>query len=450
MNRFRRALVALALLLIAGVAVAIPISQWSVTAGNNNSGVPDGAPENWTGSQINDWGRQTMAVVRAWYDDPQWLEVTYELPSRGAKTLTKVDADTLDVVAANATAYFVAGRRIRIIGATTVTCYVASSALNGADTRIEVGTSCTVPTAPTTVNVYFGADLRSAAFDAEGSGGGLDADTVDGDHASELSAGLMDLRVVYASATTVTLARGYQQKIRVEIDGVVLEGSGDLTVNITDAADREDTAACGGSASEQLSTWYYIYVRNNSSVIEEEVSSTPPVMDPASGKVGYHPGTCNGLVGWRFVGAFWNGAADIQPFDSLGDGWFAWRTAVVAFQKSPGTGNQTTYALVSLSANVPQTARAVRLNASVQQEDAKYYYGHESLSGLTVSSNRTANYLLVDLASSDNNPSDSGQFDIPIDGTPNVAWGVVETTVEAADEHTLDIVAWRDDVGISY
>ena len=45
------------------------ISTWSTTAADNNSASPDGAPEGWAPSHVNNWGRETMAAVRTWYED---------------------------------------------------------------------------------------------------------------------------------------------------------------------------------------------------------------------------------------------------------------------------------------------------------------------------------------------------------------------------------------------
>jgi len=42
-------------------------SDWSVTAANNNQTVPNGAPEGWFPSQVNNWGRETMAAVKRWW-----------------------------------------------------------------------------------------------------------------------------------------------------------------------------------------------------------------------------------------------------------------------------------------------------------------------------------------------------------------------------------------------
>lgn len=448
MRRLKHAAYALALLLVAGVLAALPLSQYSKTASENGTGatstVPDGAPENWTGSQINDTLRQFMAVVRTWYDDPQWIEVTFALPTRGTKTLSRVDADTLDILAADARSYFTSGRRIQIVGSSTVTCYLtANSTLNGSDTRLEVGTSCSVPTSPTAVNAYFGADLRSGAFSAAG------ADSA----GIVVGRGLFNGRIAYASASTVTIGRGYNQKLTVEIDGVLTEGSSDLTVDLA-SADREDTASCSGSASEQASTWYYLYLDEASGVAVEHISSTAPVMDPASGKVGYHPGTCAGSTGWRAVGAVFNNASsNIQPFDVNPEtGLWLFRSIVSAFTKSPGIVSQASYTTISLSGNVPAIARAARLAIRLRDpEDVTWYYGHESLSG-TVSTTPASCFAETSLGGGSNNPGGAAICDVAVDSTPSFAWGNVVTNLGGSSGlgavHTIDPVGYYADLGL--
>lgn len=260
--------------------------------------------------------------------------------------------------------------------------------------------------------------------------------------------GLFHGRITWATASTLTIGRGNSAKLRVEIDGVLTESASDLTVDLA-SADREDTSGSGGSASETASTWYYVYVRNLAGVPVEQISFTAPVMDPASGKVGYHPGTGNGATTWRCIGAVFNNvSSNIQPFDyNVKSGLWLFRSIVAAFTKSPGLTQQASYATVALTANVPATARTVRIQASVQQEDSRYYYGHESLTGV-VSTTPAVNYLLLDVESSNNNSTDSGQFEIAVDSTPAFAWGNVMATVENADEHTVDPIGWYDDLGL--
>lgn len=42
----------------------IESTNWSETAANNNAAVPNGAPEGWAPSSVNDWGREVMAAVK--------------------------------------------------------------------------------------------------------------------------------------------------------------------------------------------------------------------------------------------------------------------------------------------------------------------------------------------------------------------------------------------------
>jgi hypothetical protein len=261
--------------------------------------------------------------------------------------------------------------------------------------------------------------------------------------------GLFHGRIAWATASTVTIARGNQAKLRIEIDGVLTESATDLTVDLA-SADREDTSGSGGSASETASTWYSVYVANVAGVPVEHISFTPPVMDPAIGKVGYHPGTGNGSTGWRYLGAvFNNSSSDIQPFDyDNKTGLWQFRTRVTAFTKAPGTGLQTTYALVSLSGNIPATARMARLYIGVLNDDYAYFFGHESLSGLTVSTNRSP-LKLKTLHGTSNDTSNSSIFDIPVDATPNVAWGLLdEGGGGSRTTHEWEIVGWYDDLGL--
>ncbi len=263
--------------------------------------------------------------------------------------------------------------------------------------------------------------------------------------------GLLHARIAYTAASQVTLSRGDAQRIRVEIDGVLLEGSSDLVWDVAVAGDREDTAACGGSASEQASTWYYLYVRNNAGVIEEEMSSTPPVMDPASGKVGYHPGTCNGATGWRAVGAVFNNSlSNIQPFDyDTRTGLWSFRSIVSAFTTSPGTGAQTTYTTAALTAKIPLTARTVRLQAEIGADDHVYWYGHESVTG-TAATSPTPNKLTTRINSTNNDSYGTLQFEIAVDATPAFAWGNAdEGSGGSRNLHRVDVVGWYDDLGIS-
>lgn len=52
------------------------VSQYSTSASSNNSASPDGAPEGWSPSDVNNWGREVMAALARWYQDTQGSLVT--------------------------------------------------------------------------------------------------------------------------------------------------------------------------------------------------------------------------------------------------------------------------------------------------------------------------------------------------------------------------------------
>lgn len=164
------------------------LSRWSKTAASNNAAVPDGAPDGWTGANVNEVVRECMAQIRTTYEDSAYIEITYQLTSVGAKTLARVSATQINVLACDATTYFTANRRIKIVGATTGYGVVDSSALNGSDTEVTVTMEAAdVPTSPTAIYVHVDSTIRNAAFKAMGDGEGLDADTVDGLEGGDLS-----------------------------------------------------------------------------------------------------------------------------------------------------------------------------------------------------------------------------------------------------------------------
>ena len=144
------------------------LEEWSLTAATNGFASPDGPTVNWTGSQINDWGREMMSVVRQWYDDPEWLSITRELATRGVKAVQKIDASSFRVVGCDATAYFTAGRRVRMragAGPTHAESHVDSTGavLSGSDTIVTIVGS----NVPTTIlddgaDVYFAKSIDSS------------------------------------------------------------------------------------------------------------------------------------------------------------------------------------------------------------------------------------------------------------------------------------------------
>jgi hypothetical protein len=127
------------------------IRDWSTTAANNNAAVPDGFPEGMLPSGVNNSARELMAQVRGWYENPGWSDLGH--------TPTRVDNDTF-TVATDLTATYNAGRRIKLVGATTGYATIASSSYAAPDTTVNVTMdSGNVPTSLT--NVYIGFDTNT-------------------------------------------------------------------------------------------------------------------------------------------------------------------------------------------------------------------------------------------------------------------------------------------------
>lgn len=124
------------------------VSKWSNSAGGNTAATPDGAPEGWAPSSVNDWGRETMAAVRRVYEDAEWINWGY--------TPTYAAAGSFSL-AGNHSALFHTGRRIKAWdGASTLYGTIASSTYS-ANTMVYVTLDA---------SASFGASLSAVAVGA--------------------------------------------------------------------------------------------------------------------------------------------------------------------------------------------------------------------------------------------------------------------------------------------
>ena len=106
------------------------IKTWSTAAASNDMAVPDGAPEGWNSANVNNWGRETMAAVRRWYDQAEWLDFGHT-PSYSNATTFSVPTDQ--------TAKYVARRRFRADdGGSLLYGEVVSSTYSAPNTSIVV------------------------------------------------------------------------------------------------------------------------------------------------------------------------------------------------------------------------------------------------------------------------------------------------------------------------
>jgi len=139
--------------------------QLSKTPAQNNRPVPNGLPENMNRTDVNNAVREFMSMYRTFIDDPEWLDLMRE--SDGDALVVSKDGDyVLRVAAANMTAYFNAGRRIKLSGGGDVEGTVVSATFPGPDTTVTVALvgGVVIPAGTTKVELYIAKSLKSGAF----------------------------------------------------------------------------------------------------------------------------------------------------------------------------------------------------------------------------------------------------------------------------------------------
>lgn len=112
------------------------VKTWSTTAANNSSTPPDGAPEGWAPSTVNDTIREIMAQVRTYANSAEWFEYG---DGDGAATIAYASATSF-TVATDVTAVWHAGRRVKAFGTLTGTIYgkIASASYSAPNTTVTV------------------------------------------------------------------------------------------------------------------------------------------------------------------------------------------------------------------------------------------------------------------------------------------------------------------------
>jgi len=137
------------------------VKTWSTTAASNSSAAPNGWPENMSSAGLNDSGREVMAAIKRWYEDSEWIDRNY------GYTVTRLGATSFKVVGLDATGWFTANRRVKLVGATTAYGFVEGSSYAASDTTVTVSMDAPgsdVPTSLTSANVHHSATLARIAF----------------------------------------------------------------------------------------------------------------------------------------------------------------------------------------------------------------------------------------------------------------------------------------------
>lgn len=116
------------------------LEDWSTTAASNDLTVPEGWPEGMSPGNVNNVGRQTMARLREWYQDAEWIALGHTVNSAAGGTI---------VFAGDVEDYYPVGRAMRADGvegtvtavsvSTNTTVDVSGITFAGAPVVLEVG-----------------------------------------------------------------------------------------------------------------------------------------------------------------------------------------------------------------------------------------------------------------------------------------------------------------------
>ena len=153
------------------------IEDWEPVPASNNAAPPVGAPENHDRTDVNNIAREMMASQRADWEGSATGGGEWRNLIKG-ETLNFVSGTVVDVVGVDVTAFFPAGRKIRVLhsSGSDAYCFVASSAFT-TNTRITVSDFDSAGASAIASNVdriqihnAFGGGfgIRSGAFESAG------------------------------------------------------------------------------------------------------------------------------------------------------------------------------------------------------------------------------------------------------------------------------------------
>lgn len=206
------------------------IEKWSTTAADNVVVADGGAPERHDRDKVNDITRTQNAAIRAWYEDAEWVDLLQSnLDDFAVSRISSTQFRVADVGGTDASSKFPVGSWVKVVGTGSPSVAfgrVASIAYSAPNLDVTLAgivdasyASSNLPSSTVTqVLCFLSRRTREAAFHPVGatlaqtpaqiptiddlgdgaaldmgSGGGFDADTVDGHHASDFQvAGAID------------------------------------------------------------------------------------------------------------------------------------------------------------------------------------------------------------------------------------------------------------------
>lgn len=119
------------------------IKEWASDASGNQQAPPDGAQENnFTGPDVNDWGRETMAAVKRMYNAHEYVDsITDDANQPATPYPVAKNSDTqFAVVGVDVASGFLAGQRVLMRDSAQVgtVAYVTSATFTGGNTVVDV------------------------------------------------------------------------------------------------------------------------------------------------------------------------------------------------------------------------------------------------------------------------------------------------------------------------
>ena len=337
------------------------IKSWSASAAGNNAASPNGFPEGMAPSGLNDAARETMAAVRRWYDDAQWLDLGDAPTQTGATTFT---------LAGDKTAVYAVGRRLKLDDSsmlygtitnssysnpnTTVAVALDSGSLTGALSAVAVGILTPGNTSVPTISVANGGTGATSAPAALANLGAMaNALTTRGDLVVE-DATPAPARLAIGGAGTHLISDGTDPGwglfLRSYLAGLTLSNNAGTPASKIDvaagvAADSSNARLmrnngtvvldCGTTGANGLdsgslanNTWYHVFLIMQADGTVAALASTSPASPSLPGGYAYK----------RRIGAFrTDGSANIIAFTQIGDE-FLWKMPVAEFEDTnPGT-----------------------------------------------------------------------------------------------------------------
>lgn len=238
----------------------------------------------------------------------------------------------------------------------------------------------------------------------------------------------------YVSASTVRLARGIEGKLRIEVNGLIVQTSSDLDFTLPTHLD---------TGSEASGTFYYCYVLYSGGVLTPKISATAPESNPSL-KVGYHPTNTT----WRYVGAFRNsGLSDIYPFKAhayrVGGFEHILRDNQVGQITLGTTRGHTTYQALDLSTMLPATCKEAHVLWQGQVNDTQIVFA----SGEEIAQSITDPALRFGMETGGSTRLQMALCWVPVDSLRRIGFGHFVPTEFGGGSVTgsiVRVVGWRE------